>query len=167
VSTREDEKDESVSDDEDKLCETENNSYRRLDELDLYLALKIDKDRLPTNPLEFWHENQRTYPILLKVARKIHSIPATTAERQFSSARLVVQKRRSSTNPEQVDNVLLIQIRNCHKYVQQQMGLSQVDVDIPKSEPKKKTRKRFGQEFEDDESSSNDGSEVEMHRLRL
>ncbi|CAF4690797.1 unnamed protein product, partial [Didymodactylos carnosus] len=39
---KEDEKDESVSDDEDKLCETENNSYRRLDELDLYLALKID-----------------------------------------------------------------------------------------------------------------------------
>ncbi|CAF0780871.1 unnamed protein product [Didymodactylos carnosus] len=110
VSTREDEKDESVSDDEDKLCETENNSYRRLDELDLYLALKVDKDRLPINPLEFWHENQRTYPILSKVARKIHSIPAATAavERQFSSAGFVVTERRSSINPEQVDNVLLI-----------------------------------------------------------
>ncbi|CAF1116614.1 unnamed protein product [Didymodactylos carnosus] len=112
VEEKKDQKDESVLDDDDKLSETENNSYRRLDEFDQYLALKIDKNRLSTNPLELWCENQRTYPILSKVARKVHSIPATMAavERQFSSAGLVVTERRSSRNPEQIDNILLVRI---------------------------------------------------------
>ncbi|CAF1526165.1 unnamed protein product, partial [Didymodactylos carnosus] len=53
---------------------------------------------------------------LAKVARKIHSIPATTAavERQFTSAELVVTERRSSINPEQVDNNVLL-IRSIEK----------------------------------------------------
>jgi len=45
-----------------------------------------------------------------KSCRKIHCIPATSAvvERQFSSAGFVLNERRTSINPDYLDNILFI-----------------------------------------------------------
>ncbi|CAF1438083.1 unnamed protein product [Didymodactylos carnosus] len=110
---REFENDASSSEEEDKANKSDNESFDKIpqpDELDVYLKLTVDSDILPENPLKFWHENCATFPVLSKVARKIHSIPATTAavERTFSAAGLVVTERRCNVNPSQADNILLI-----------------------------------------------------------
>ena len=58
------------------------------DELQRYLALQIDKSTLSSSPLDFWKANHPSLHLPSKLARRIHSIPATTAaaERQFSGA---------------------------------------------------------------------------------
>ncbi|CAF3210964.1 unnamed protein product [Rotaria sp. Silwood2] len=86
-----------------------------IDELQRYLALQIDKTSLRQNPLDFWRENQLSFPRLSKLARRIHSIPATiaTVERQFSGAGVVINERRTNLKPSQVDNILFI--RSCEK----------------------------------------------------
>lgn len=80
------------------------------DELSKYLDMHIDKTELSQNPLDFWKANRTIYPILARVARKIHCIPATSAavERQFSSAGFVLNERRTCLDPEQLDNILCI-----------------------------------------------------------
>ena len=86
---------EDLSDDESDLSEKPGDdidSYvtdykpAKADKLTKYLEMYIDKTRLSQNPLEFWKENRTVYPILARVARKIHCIPATSTavERQFS-----------------------------------------------------------------------------------
>ncbi|CAF1358132.1 unnamed protein product [Adineta ricciae] len=83
---------------------------KKLDELDKYLAMQINKSALTENPLDFWKSHSETFPLLSKVAKQIHSIPAisTGVERQFSSAESVINQRRLNINPEQADNILLI-----------------------------------------------------------
>ena len=78
------------------------------DELDKYLAMQIDKSSLTNNPLAFRKTHSKTFPLLSKLAKRIHSIPATSTgvERQFSSAGLIINQRRTNINPEQVDNIL-------------------------------------------------------------
>ncbi|CAF1483516.1 unnamed protein product [Adineta steineri] len=82
----------------------------KADELSKYLEMYIDKTKLSQNPLEFWKEHRNTYPILARVARKIHCIPATSAavERQFSGTGVVLNERRTSLDPEHLDNILFI-----------------------------------------------------------
>ena len=62
------------------------------------------------NPLVFWKANQKNLPLLSKLARMIHCIPATTAsvEREFSTGGLVMSERRSSINPQNVNNILFL-----------------------------------------------------------
>jgi len=85
------------------------------DELDIYLIMQIDKSLLSNNPLDFWKSHSKQLPLLSKLAQRIYSIPATSTnvERQFSSAGLIINQRRTNINPQQVDNVLLI--RSLHK----------------------------------------------------
>ncbi|CAF1517704.1 unnamed protein product, partial [Rotaria sordida] len=80
------------------------------DELDKYLAMQIDKALLTNNPLDFWKVHAKTFPLLSKLAKMIHSIPATSTgvERQFSRAGLIMNQRRTNINPEQLDNILLV-----------------------------------------------------------
>ncbi|CAF1479470.1 unnamed protein product [Adineta steineri] len=82
----------------------------KADELSKYLEMYIDKTKLSQNPPEFWKEHRTTYPILARVARKIHCIPATSAavERQFSGAGIVLNERRTNLDPEHLDNILFI-----------------------------------------------------------
>ena len=70
----------------------------------------IDKTTLSSNPLAFWRDNQNIFPILSRVARKIHCIPATSAavERQFSGAGVVLNERRTCLNPDHLDDILFI-----------------------------------------------------------
>ena len=110
---------EDLSDDESDLYEKPDDDIdsnvtdrkpTKADKLTKYLEMHIDKTRLSQNPLEFWKENRTIYPILARVARKIHCIPATSAavERQFSGAGAVSNERRTSLAPERLDNILFI-----------------------------------------------------------
>jgi len=80
------------------------------------LNLEFDKLKLPSNPLNFWRDHHDKFPRLSRLARRIFSMPATSAsvERQFSGAGLIIQERRTNLNPEQLDNILLI--RSMQKY---------------------------------------------------
>ncbi len=50
------------------------------------------------------------FPVLVKVARQIFSVPAasTCVERSFSAARNIVTKRRTNIKPMQLNNVLFL-----------------------------------------------------------
>lgn len=83
---------------------------KKTDELDRYLTLDLEKSKIDPNPLLFWNEHKQKYPRLSRLARSIFSIPATSAgvEREFSSAGMVINERRTNLNPEHVDNILLV-----------------------------------------------------------
>jgi hypothetical protein len=80
------------------------------DELNRYLSMRLDFDKINHNPLSFWREQVNMFPTLSSLARRLHSIPATTAsvERTFSGGGQVVTERRTNLSPSQVDNVLFI-----------------------------------------------------------
>lgn len=65
---------------------------------------------LNTSPLEWWKLNEMNYPLLSKLAKMYHSIPATSvaSERVFSTAGDVVTAQRSCLNPEQVDYLIFL-----------------------------------------------------------
>jgi hypothetical protein len=83
---------------------------KQSDELDRYLIMDIDKTVLLNDPLTFWKAQSQQFPLLSKLAKQIHSIPATSTsvERQFSAAGLVINERRTNLSPHQLDNILLI-----------------------------------------------------------
>jgi hypothetical protein len=80
------------------------------DELSRYLSMKIDMKEYHSNVLTFWKCNTDELPHLKQVARRIHSIPATSAgvERQFSITGLTLTNRRTCLKPDQLDNVMCI-----------------------------------------------------------
>ena len=80
------------------------------EELDRYLSIRLDFDKIEDNPLVFWKQCGRTFPILSILARRLHSIPATSAsvERSFNGGGQVVNERRTNLSPSQVDNILFV-----------------------------------------------------------
>ena len=72
--------------------------------------MQIDKSILTNNPLEFWKSHSDKLPLLSKLAKRIYRILATSTkvERQFASASLIINQRRTNINPKQLDNVLLL-----------------------------------------------------------
>ena len=72
--------------------------------------MKIDMKDYLSNVLTFGKSNANELPYLSQLARQIHSITATSAgiERQFSIAGLPVTSRRTSLDPDQLDNVICI-----------------------------------------------------------
>ena len=87
----------------DEYTETE-------DEVDTYLSMRIDPELIVDNPLVFWRAQQTALPVLSKLARMIHCVPATTAsvERQFSGGGQIVNERRSSISPKHVNDILFL-----------------------------------------------------------
>ncbi|CAF4400352.1 unnamed protein product, partial [Rotaria sp. Silwood2] len=75
-------------------------------ELNKYLRMSIDDQYKISNPLFFWQHHQHKLPYLAKLARLLYSIPATSAcvEQQFSAGDLLINERRSSLNPDTVQN---------------------------------------------------------------
>ncbi|CAF1294249.1 unnamed protein product [Rotaria sordida] len=90
---------------------------RKNDELDRYLSFKFDKDKETTEALQFWKDQQHQFPFLSKYARSILSIPATTTnvEREFSTAGWILNERRTSLQPDKLENILLV--RSAEKYL--------------------------------------------------
>ena len=94
-----------------KLCEFEDDDEAaapvQTDELVTYLSLRIP----PTiDLLPWWLENQRLLPNMAKVARRLFCIPASSAssERAFSAAGITISDRRTSLDPETVDDILFL-----------------------------------------------------------
>jgi hypothetical protein len=87
-----------------------NSTHQANDELDKYLRMSIGEQYKSPNPLIFWQSHQDKLPYLSKLARRLFSIPATSAgvERQFSAGGLLINERRSSLNPDTVENVLFV-----------------------------------------------------------
>ena len=95
---------------ENNLGSEDDYNALQTDELTRYLSMDFDKSKLPTNPLEFWKQYQGMFPILSILARQIHCIPASSAavERCFSSTGFIINERRVSLHPDQIDNIIVI-----------------------------------------------------------
>ena len=59
--------------------------------------------------LQYWKRQSSSLPCLAAVARKLHSVPASSAkaERTFSEAGWLIEKRRTRLQPRKVDDILL------------------------------------------------------------
>jgi hypothetical protein len=64
----------------------------------------------PFDILNWWREHQEKFPKLAKLARKIFSVPASSAasERAFSAAGQTITERRTSLKPDTVDSILFL-----------------------------------------------------------
>ena len=80
------------------------------DELDKYLNMGIEDVHKIPNPLPFWKLNERKFPCLSLIARRLFCIPVTLAavERSFSAAGLAITERRSSLDPQTLNDILLV-----------------------------------------------------------
>ncbi|CAF3022330.1 unnamed protein product [Rotaria sp. Silwood2] len=81
------------------------------DESDKYLRMNIEDIYKQSHPLLFWKHNQNKFPCLSLLARRLFSIPVTSAavEHSFSAADLAVTERRSSLDPSTVNDILLVE----------------------------------------------------------
>ena len=75
--------------------------------------MKVDPEFIVDNTLIFWTKaNQTNLPLLSKLARMIHYIPASIAsvEREFSGGdgELIMSERRFSINPQHLNNLLFL-----------------------------------------------------------
>ena len=61
-------------------------------------------------PLLWWKANERRFPILSKIAKKVLAIPATSTptERLFSTAGLICNKKRARLLAENVDTLVFL-----------------------------------------------------------
>ena len=84
------------------------------DELDKYLGINIEDSYKQSNPLPFWKHHQHKFPCLSLLARRLFSIPITSAavEHSFSVAELDVTERRSSLEPTSVNIFFLSDLFN-------------------------------------------------------
>ena len=63
-----------------------------------------------SNPLDFWRDNEKRFPLLSSIAKKYLAVMATstTAERVFCTLGLVLTKRRLSLTGENVNKLLFL-----------------------------------------------------------
>ena len=84
------------------------------DELNHYIFLLKKTECEPVsqdeNPLLWWKKHKKHLPKLSILTQRIFSIPATSAsvERQFSSAGIIFNDRRTRLSGENLENIILI-----------------------------------------------------------
>ena len=80
-------------------------------------GIKLETDGVYNCPLSWWKLNHTDYPHVWKLAQRILAIPSTSApsERVFSSAANIVNKKRVSLKPDNVD--LLVFLRGNKDFV--------------------------------------------------
>jgi hypothetical protein len=90
--------------------DTVSSTTSKNDELDKYLRMSIEDTYKQSNPLTFWKDHQNKLPCLALLARRLFSIPVTSAavERSFSAAGVAVTERRSSLDPSTVNDILFV-----------------------------------------------------------
>ncbi|XDV53650.1 hypothetical protein PO909_022097 [Leuciscus waleckii] len=66
---------------------------------------------LQDNPLIWWRENEKEYPLLARMAKRYLCVPGTsvTSERVFSTAGDIITAKRSCLTPGHVNELLLLQ----------------------------------------------------------
>ncbi|KAL6911431.1 hypothetical protein ACP4OV_000236 [Aristida adscensionis] len=87
----------------------ETRSHRsRRSKLDTYLEDPLAPIRDDFEVLKWWKRNEETYPVLAKMSRDLLAIPLSTvaSESTFSIAGMVINKNRSSLNPESVEALI-------------------------------------------------------------
>ena len=80
-------------------------------------ALPLPRDGVPhADPLEWWRQRETKFPILVKLAKRILIIPATSApsERVFSNAGITISNDRANLLPEKAE--MLILMHDYYKY---------------------------------------------------
>ena len=79
------------------------------DEVTQYLAMRVPRDST-VSVLEWWKGHESELPKLAQVARRVLSIPASSAasERAFSAAGLTISQRRTALDADTVNNILFI-----------------------------------------------------------
>ena len=62
--------------------------------------------------LEWWKNNQTKFPILSKMARQYHAIPASSApiERLFSISTRVVTNSRTNLTPDSLEQLMMLKV---------------------------------------------------------
>ena len=80
------------------------------DELDKYLRMTIEDIYKQSDPLPFWKDREQKFPCPSLLARRLFSIPVTSAavERSFSAADLAITECHSSLDPDTVDDILFV-----------------------------------------------------------
>ncbi|CAM4851537.1 unnamed protein product, partial [Rotaria magnacalcarata] len=80
------------------------------DELERYLRMNIEDKYKQSNPLPFWRDHQNKFLALSLLARRLFSIPATSAavDRQFSLDGVTITQRHCSLDPDTVYDVLFV-----------------------------------------------------------
>lgn len=82
------------------------------DNLDKSFQAYIACDKLPIheNPLKWWKDNEKHFPVIAKIAKKYLSIPATSVpcERVFSDAGNIITKKRSSLKCEMAEKLIML-----------------------------------------------------------
>jgi hypothetical protein len=73
-------------------------------------GLKLEEGGSYNCPLKWWSLNHSKYPTVWKLAERILAIPATSApaERVFSSAARIVNKKRVNLKPQNVDLLVFL-----------------------------------------------------------
>ncbi|KAF1377848.1 hypothetical protein PFLUV_G00205000 [Perca fluviatilis] len=82
-----------------------------MDEVEEYCATNVAcEESSEDNLLSFWEKQDRSFPRLRRLARRILCIPATSAasERSFSAAGRIMEARRNRLNPGTVDAILFL-----------------------------------------------------------
>jgi hypothetical protein len=85
-----------------RLCRGQQHSP--VDEVDKYLRAEFVDP--PSDPAKYWSKNEKTFPRLSKLAHKILSLPASTAEneRMFSKLRLTITEIRENIAPKTISS---------------------------------------------------------------
>ena len=82
-----------------------------IEEIERYKSIEAISPIDNSNPFDWWRQNQSSFPILAKLARKYLSAPLTSvaSERLFSSAGLIyANKKRSRLSGSKAEKLLLI-----------------------------------------------------------
>ena len=77
-------------------------------EVDVYYNLKAAKFGI--NPLFWWKNNEKKFPILSELSKEYFGISATSvpSERLFSDVGNIITNKRSSLKPEKVEKLIFL-----------------------------------------------------------
>ena len=73
---------------------------------------RLNDEKVPSNPLEWWAQHEGKYPILSSLARNVLCIPATSAptERLFSYDGLTIADNRANLLPDNAAEIIYLRV---------------------------------------------------------